>query len=178
VPADPTVPRRFLTTKEAASYCGFRTTGGIRKAVLEGRLASAGTYTEEAPNSLTPEKVPEFLGLLRRYWPQHYAIVYVGFITGLRPSMLRPLRRRGPESDIRRQESRMLVRRFETVGQAMECTKTGIRYSVHLPAEALDVLKWHVDIQLNEVQEKSDLLFPRRVAIARTRPLRTRFGTW
>lgn len=32
----------YLTTLEAAIYCGFRTTGAIRKAVKDGRLVSAG----------------------------------------------------------------------------------------------------------------------------------------
>jgi integrase len=118
------------------------------------------TYTEEAPNSLPPERVPELLGLLRRRWPQHYAMVYVGFITGLRPSHLRPLRRRGPEPDVLWDQARLLVRKSETVGREMATTKTGIRYSIHLPPEAIDVLKWHVETQLTEAQEASDLLFP------------------
>lgn len=54
----------------------------------------------------------------------------------------------------------MLVRRSETYGKAMNMTKTGIRYSVWLPPEAMDVLKWHVESQLTLVQEESDLLFP------------------
>jgi len=118
------------------------------------------TYTEEAPNSLPPERVPEFLGLLRRRWPQHYAMVYVGFVTGLRPSHLRPLRRRGTKPDVLWDQARLLIRKSETVGREMATTKTGIRYSIHLPPEAMDVLKWHVETQLTEEQEASDLLFP------------------
>jgi hypothetical protein len=34
-------PLKFLTTAMAAVYCGFRTTGAIRKARLEGRLRPA-----------------------------------------------------------------------------------------------------------------------------------------
>src|SRR5690349_10216927 len=34
--------RMLLTTDEAAQYCGFRTTGAIRKAMMEGRLKPAG----------------------------------------------------------------------------------------------------------------------------------------
>ncbi len=36
----------------------------------------------------------------------------------------------------------------------------GTRYSVYLPAEVIDVLRWHVDTQLSGTQERSDLLFP------------------
>jgi hypothetical protein len=36
------VPRRYLTTREAAIYCAFKTTGAIRKAVMEKRLVPAG----------------------------------------------------------------------------------------------------------------------------------------
>src|SRR5450755_4007224 len=35
-------PRSLLTTREAAAYCGFKTTGAIRKARSEGRLEPAG----------------------------------------------------------------------------------------------------------------------------------------
>ncbi|HEX3854709.1 MAG TPA: hypothetical protein VHW01_27285 [Polyangiaceae bacterium] len=53
------------------------------------------TYSEEEPNSLTTEQVPLFLERLRELHPQHYAMAFLGFATGLRPSSLRPLRRRG-----------------------------------------------------------------------------------
>ena len=34
--------RPYLTTAEAAEFCRFKTTGAIRKAVMEGRLSRAG----------------------------------------------------------------------------------------------------------------------------------------
>jgi hypothetical protein len=34
--------RTFLTTREAAAYCGFATTGALRKARLEGRIVPIG----------------------------------------------------------------------------------------------------------------------------------------
>lgn len=58
------------------------------------------TYTEEEPNALTPEEVPAFLAMMRELYPQHYAMTFLGLVTGLRPSTLRPLRRRGPEADV------------------------------------------------------------------------------
>ena len=44
------------------------------------------TYGEEQPNTLLPDEVPVFLATTRRLYPQHYPMVYIGLITGLRPS--------------------------------------------------------------------------------------------
>lgn len=120
------------------------------------------TYTEEEPNSLLVEEVPPFLDGVHTYYPQHYAMTYIGLITGIRPSTLRPLRRRGPESDVQWEKGRLLVRRSQTLGdEVMATTKTKKRYVIDLPEEAMQVLRWHVDTQLAtpEMQE-SDLLFP------------------
>jgi hypothetical protein len=40
-PASP-VQRRYLSTREASLYCGFKTTGALRKALLEGRVRAVG----------------------------------------------------------------------------------------------------------------------------------------
>jgi hypothetical protein len=48
------------------------------------------TYTEEEPNALPPERVGEFLTCMREVFPEHYAMTYLGFATGLRPSSMRP----------------------------------------------------------------------------------------
>src|SRR5277367_2163482 len=69
------------------------------------------TYTEEEPNALPPEKVGEFLACMREVFPQHYAMAYLGFATGLRPSSMRPLRRKGSTPDVRWDEGVVLVRR-------------------------------------------------------------------
>ena len=118
------------------------------------------TYTEEAPNALKPKDIPVFLECLKEFYPQHYAMALLGFVTGLRPSSLRPLRRRGPEADISWEEGRLKVRRSEVRRRVLNRTKQGTRYSVHLCDEVLAVLKWHIETQLNEAQEGSDLLFP------------------
>lgn len=58
--------------------------------------------------------------------------------------------------------ARILVRRSHTLGdEVMRTTKTKKRYPIDLPEEAMDVLRWHVELQLAtpEMQE-SDLLFP------------------
>lgn len=120
------------------------------------------TYSEEEPNSLTPEEIPLFLESVRKLYPQHYAMTFIGFITGLRPSSMRPLRRSGDETDVQWEKSRILIRRSQTIGEeVMRTTKTKRRYPIHLPEEAMNVLRWHVDTQLvtPEMQD-SNLLFP------------------
>src|SRR5581483_893839 len=93
---------------------------------------------------------------------EHYAMVYLGLITGLRPSSLRPLRRRGDEADVLWERGRILVRRSHTLhDEVMRCTKQKRRYAIDLPPEAMAVLKWHVETQLKTPeQQDSDLLFP------------------
>lgn len=120
------------------------------------------TYSEEEPNALLPAEVVTFLGTMRVLYPQHFAMTYCGFATGLRPSSLRPLRRRGPEADVLWEQGRLLVRRSQTLGdEVMNTTKQGRRYSITVPAELMSVLRWHVDTQLSTPeQEDSDLLFP------------------
>lgn len=50
--------------------------------------------------------------------------LYLGLVTGLRPSTLRPLRRRAPECDVLEDEGRLLVRRSHSLDEeAMLTTK-------------------------------------------------------
>ena len=120
------------------------------------------TYSEEQPNALPADRVGEFLEILRRQNPQHYAMTYLGLITGLRPSSLRPLRRRGPEADVLWQKNRILVRRSQTRGgDVMNTTKQKRRYAIDVPEDVMKVLAWHVETQLSTPeQQDSDLLFP------------------
>lgn len=119
------------------------------------------TYTAESPNSLRPEDVPRFLDVLRARYPQHYAFVFLGFCAGLRPSSLRPIRRRGPSSDVKWDESTLLVRRSQTCGdEIMSATKTGRDQVLHLPPSLLDVLRAHADGIPEGPARESELLFP------------------
>jgi integrase len=120
------------------------------------------TYSEEQPNSLAPEDVPRFLSKLLELYPQHFAMTFLGLATGLRPSSLRPLRRRGDEPDVLWEKKRLLVRRSQTHGtEVLNRTKQRTRYAIDLPAEVLDVLEWHVRTQLTTPEQwDSDLLFP------------------
>jgi integrase len=120
------------------------------------------TYTEEDPNSLSADEVPVFLQALKESFPQHYAMAYLAFATGLRPSSLRPLRRCGATPDVLWDAKRLLVRRSQTLGdEVRNTTKQRVRYAIELPDEVLAVLRWHVDTQLEtEAPRESELLFP------------------
>jgi hypothetical protein len=75
---------------------------------------------------------------------------------------LRPIRRSGPLADVLWEKNRVLVRRSHTVGdEVMNTTKQRTRYSIDLPPEAMNVLRWHVETQLTtDAQKDSELLFP------------------
>ncbi len=49
-------------------------------------------YQPNAPNALSPERneIGEFLARMKLLYPQHYAISFLGFAIGHRPSTLRP----------------------------------------------------------------------------------------
>lgn len=122
------------------------------------------TYTAERPNSATPERARAFLAHLARLYPQHYAMVLLGFVTGQRPSSLRPLRSSGPEPDILWTESAILIRRSNSrTGEVMDGTKTGIRYRIELPESVMSVLTAHLEtFEAGSKQAKSGLMFPSR----------------
>lgn len=118
------------------------------------------TYTEEAPNSLAPADVPRFLAAMRERFPHYYAIALLGFVTGLRPSSLRPLRRRGAAPDLDLEGGVLLVRQSHTRGtEIMPATKTGRDQRIRLPPELVAVLREHIDA-LTGRGAASDLLFP------------------
>jgi integrase len=119
------------------------------------------TYTDEQPNSLTPAEVPVFLAKLRGLYPQHFAFVALGFATGLRPSSLRPLRRRGEKADVLWDQGVLLVRRSQTGNvEPMETTKTGKLQRISLPKDLIEILKWHADRLPKGPMRDSELLFP------------------
>lgn len=121
----------------------------------EGRI-----HTKERPNSLPPELVPRFMEIARTKFPQHYAMILLGMVTGLRPSSLRPLRRKGPEADLDWDSGELLVRRSHSRRQAiMDKTKTGTDGSITLPAPVLVELRAH-EARLEGKAAKSELLFP------------------
>lgn len=120
------------------------------------------TYTREQPNSLTSPELRAFLERFLVDYPELFALAYLGFVTGLRPSSLRPLRRKGPTPDLLWEERLLLVRRSNSRGgHVKEGTKTGGDDEIQLPDEVISVLRWHVETQLRPgPQQQSDLLFP------------------
>jgi hypothetical protein len=120
------------------------------------------TYTEEEPNALTSEETAEFLACMKDDCPAQYAMSFLGFATGLRPSSMRPLRRNGVTSDVLWDKEVILVRRSHTLkDEVMKTTKTGLRQRITVPSEVLEVLRWHIDTQLTTPEQKaSELLFP------------------
>jgi hypothetical protein len=133
-------------------------------------FASPRTYTREQPNALTAQQVSRFLAKMRELHPEHYAMVFPGFVTGARPSTLRPLRRSGPESDVLWDEGLLLLRRSNALGkEIMDQTKTGLDQEIPLPEEARRVLREHVDALPEGPMRASLYLFPSTTGDMRSR---------
>lgn len=120
------------------------------------------TYTEEQPNSLTDAELSSWLEWFALNEPQHYAFVFLGFMTGQRPSHLRPLRRRGAEADVLWEQGTLLIRRSETLHHVMNRTKNAKDQRIGLPPAVMEVLRDHVRAleSRDTVASRSDLLFP------------------
>ncbi len=66
-------------------------------------------------------------------YPQHHAMTYLGIVTGLRPSTLRPLRRGGERADFLPQDAKLYVRPSAGRGQhVLNRTKWKTRYAIAL----------------------------------------------
>ncbi len=116
------------------------------------------TYSPEEPNALSPEKLREFLTVARRDYPQFYAMILLGCVTGLRPSSLRALRK---HVDVNWATNQLLVRRSNTRGrEIMEKTKTGFAIAVTLPTAVTDVLWDHLQALPKGPMRDSEYLFP------------------
>jgi hypothetical protein len=97
-----------------------------------------------------------------------YAMTFLGFITGARPSTLRPLRRSGSESDILWDEGLLLLRRSNALGEEiMDQTKTAVDQELPLPPEAIQVLRDHLASLPDGPMHDSEYLFPSAVAQGR-----------
>lgn len=132
-------------------------------------------YTKEQPNAMPPGTLlSRFIEVARRRYPQHFAMILLGFITGLRPSHMRPLRRKGPTSDIDWKTGELVVRRSHSRRQAvMNRTKTKVDLHFVLPELVMDVLREHVRGLEGKMLE-SDLLFPSATGGFRTRMVLTK----
>jgi integrase len=120
------------------------------------------TYTFEQPNSLGVDELSTFFETAWEKYPQHFAAILLGSVTGLRPSSLYALRRCGPEADVKWDQGLVLIRRSRGIkGRVMEMTKINHDQVIKLPDFVMQVLRWHVDKQLvTREMERSELLFP------------------
>ncbi len=138
------------------------------------------TYTFEEPNSLGVDELSAFFEIASEKYPQHFAAILLGAVTGLRPSSLYALRRAGENADVKWDQGLLLVRRSRGIkGRVMEMTKTNHDQVIKLPDFVMSVLRWHVDKQLiTRDMERSELLFPSEVGTFRhnsalAKPFRT-----
>ena len=93
-------------------------------------------YTEKAPNSLEPAQTRTFLAKLLELYPQHYAMAYLGFMTGGRVSIMITLRRSGPDADIDWETGRLLNRRSKGHGpEVRNVVKQKDNFGVPLPQD-------------------------------------------
>ena len=120
------------------------------------------TYTFEQPNSLGVDELSTFFEIAWEKYPQHFAVILLGSVTGLRPSSLYALRRCGQHADVKWDQGLVLIRRSRGIkGQVMEMTKTNHDQVIKVPEFVMSVLRWHVDKQLvTREMERSELLFP------------------
>jgi integrase len=123
------------------------------------------TYTFEQPNSLGVDELSTFFEIAWEKYPQHFAVILLGSVTGLRPSSLYALRRRGEYADVKWDQGLILIRRSRGIkGQVMEMTKINRDQVIKLPEFVMSILRWHIDKQLiTREMERSELLFPSEV---------------
>jgi integrase len=127
------------------------------------------TYTFEQPNSLSVSELSAFFEIAWERYPQHFAVILLGSVTGLRPSSLYALRRSGDNADVKWDQGLLLIRRSRGIkGRVMEMTKTNHDQVIKIPDFVVSVLRWHVDKQLiTRDMERSELLFPSEVGTFR-----------
>jgi hypothetical protein len=73
------------------------------------------TYTFEEPNSFSVDELSTFFETAWEKYPQHFAVVLLGSVTGLRPSSLYALRRSGDNADVKWDQGLLLIRRSRGV---------------------------------------------------------------
>lgn len=138
-------------------------------------LPEGRTYTREEPNSLASADVHRFLQIARTMYAQHYFMILLGFVTGLRPSSMRALRRQGPRSDIDWTTGEIQIRRSHARGHAvMDKTKTKVDNTFTLPPALLEEARRHVAALPEGAPQASDLLFPTRAGKLRSRTVLTK----
>lgn len=128
------------------------------------------TYTREQPNALTAAQIPTFMAKVKALYPQHYAMILLGFGIGSRPSTLRPLRRGGEESDIDWTAGFVFLRRSNPSGDEIrDRTKNKNDLGIPLPPALMRVLRVHVAALPLGPMKDSPFLFPSTTGGMRSR---------
>lgn len=123
-------------------------------------------YSEENPNSLSHDQLREWLRIAREKYPQHYAIMLLGFVTGRRPGELRALEK----TDINWKTKRLSITKAHTVRREIRnSTKQDEPVYVTLPDFVLDVIRDHIAGLPPGKQRESKLMFPSRTGGIRSR---------
>lgn len=164
---------RMLATISEAIRLKF----SLPKSAFEGIafLPEGRIYTRERPNSLPPDTLPRFLAIARRRYPQHYLMILLGFVSGARPGELRPIRRKGPESDLDRTTGILLIRRSHARSQIVkDSTKTKADREIALPPTLIEEIDRHVEALPTPEAKASDLLFPADDGRLRSRTVLTK----
>jgi len=158
---------RELRTVLRAAVADFELPRDPMAAVKPFDTSTQRTYTRQQPNSLTMEELVRFLNAMETKFPQFYAMTYLGFTTGWRPSTMRPLTWRGPDPDVLWDEGIILLRKSQTRGKhVMETTKTKRDQAVALPPVYFAILRRHLEsLKGARAEAKSDLLFPSRSTV-------------
>lgn len=133
-------------------------------------FAEGRAHTREQPNRLRRDVIPQWLATAWILYPQHYAMILLGFLLGVRPSHMRPLRKSGPNPDVLWKEGVLLIRRSNTrTDKVMDQTKTKLDQEIALPERMMAILKAHVDALPEGPMRDSEYLFPSITGGMRTR---------
>lgn len=128
-------------------------------------------HTEEEPNRLELPAAARFLVTFEMEYEDHYAMLLLMLVTGARPSTIRPLRRSGLTPDYKPETGRVLFRRSQVIGAAMDETKTNLDQDIPLPDPVRKVLDAHIarlDASTGPMGT-SELLFPSTIGGFRAR---------
>lgn len=145
---------RLLKSITAAARKKFRLTEDPGEHIAFFREKSK--FTARNPNSLSSDLLREWLDLARKLYPQHYAIMFLGFITGRRPGELRALRK----IDLNVKTHILSVERSNGRKKEIKGTKTGEPVYVKLPKTVVDILTEHMRTLPAGPMRDSPLMFP------------------
>lgn len=117
-------------------------------------LRERSSYSARNPNSLKPELLRAWLKMAAEKYPQHYALMVLGFVTGRRPGELRALR----WQDLRGQT--LTIEHSNSRRKEIKSTKTGTVVDIALPKAVVALLKEHRRLLPPGPMKESEFMFP------------------